>query len=371
MHSALPGTVTEPTRICYLHLKTNPTVTIICNMRSKKNGISKRKSKPNLLKKKKGPRGGVTHPFPVKLHALLDNNPHEEIISWQPHGRAFLLHSPDEFQKVIMPKHFKQTKIPSFTRQLNLYGFNRLTSGPDKGAYYHDLFMRGRAELCTQMLRTRVKGKFKKVDPQSEPNFYAMPIISPQVYKIEYGDTTKDHTTKSPNSRQVKKKKKKSRQEGPIPRSDYKNVDDPTFSPISVVNYPPPCYEGRHLTRPHFLEHPYHMGGQELPLVPKIFAQNQQFSIHTQSSNSAFDRPFSYATPPYRPTSRHNHSMQSHRSYQIQTLDESLNDLSMFPDPLAQDDDFVLDEETDFQILDDNSFSCPGDIARSFDMHET
>lgn len=55
-------------------------------------------------------------------------------------------------------RFFKQSKFTSFQRQLNLYGFQRVTSGRDRQAYYHPLLLRGRPDLCRLMLRTRVKG---------------------------------------------------------------------------------------------------------------------------------------------------------------------------------------------------------------------
>lgn len=128
-------------------------------------------------KPRKGPRGGVATPFPLKLHNLLDSNQWSDIISWQPHGRCFLLHKPKEFLSEVMPQNFRQTKLTSFQRQLNLYGFCRLTSGRDKGGYYHELFLRGKPLLCQRMVRMRIKGTRIKAasSPETEPNFYAMP----------------------------------------------------------------------------------------------------------------------------------------------------------------------------------------------------
>jgi hypothetical protein len=82
--------------------------------------------------------------FPEKLHVLLtlaetDNNLHS-IISFSPHGRAFLVHNIKRFCDETAPLHFQRLgQWKSFTRQLNLYGFIRIPHGPDAGAYYHPL----------------------------------------------------------------------------------------------------------------------------------------------------------------------------------------------------------------------------------------
>lgn len=71
---------------------------------------------------------------------------------------------------------FAQSKLTSFQRQLSLYGFARLTQGKDQGAYYHELFLRGRPDLVHDIVRTRVKGTGCKApsSPETEPDFYAM-----------------------------------------------------------------------------------------------------------------------------------------------------------------------------------------------------
>ena len=128
-------------------------------------------------------RGGVTEPFPEKLHRMLveiekDGNAH--IISFFPHGRAFGIHDTDKFEEKIMPKFYKQSRLSSFQRQLNLYGFTRVVSGPDSGGYYHELFLKGRPALCTHMRRVGIpKGvdrrKVKSAPlNKKEPDFYSM-----------------------------------------------------------------------------------------------------------------------------------------------------------------------------------------------------
>jgi len=128
---------------------------------------------PSLIKYKA--KGGVITPFPVKLHDMLDRIEADglaHVVSWQPHGRCFVVHNPKEFVNHVMPHYFKQTKIASFQRQLNLYG------GLDKGGYYHDMFLRGKASLSYDIHRKRVKGTGVRLptNPDDEPNFYAMEL---------------------------------------------------------------------------------------------------------------------------------------------------------------------------------------------------
>jgi hypothetical protein len=124
-------------------------------------------------------RGGVSISFPTKLHAVLEQVETDglsHIVSWQDHGRCFVIHRPKEFTDHVMPIYFRQTKLTSFQRQLNLYGFCRLTRGSDSGGYYHELFLRGKSVLAKRMQRTKIKGtKFKAASsPEQEPNFYTM-----------------------------------------------------------------------------------------------------------------------------------------------------------------------------------------------------
>ena len=100
-------------------------------------------------------RGGVATPFPFKLHEMLsrvEDDGFADIVSWQPHGRCFVVHKPKQFVE-ILPRYFALSKISSFQRQLNLYGFQRLTRGDDRGGYYHELFLRGMIHLAHRIPR--------------------------------------------------------------------------------------------------------------------------------------------------------------------------------------------------------------------------
>jgi len=128
-------------------------------------------------------RGGITTPFPMQLHDMLqhaEGRGYSDVVSWQPHGRAFHVHDPARFVGEVMPMFFRQTRMSSFQRQLSLYGFLRLTrKGEDHGGYYHELFLRGMPHLCHRMQRTRIKGYWvrQSSSPETEPDFSKMSVV--------------------------------------------------------------------------------------------------------------------------------------------------------------------------------------------------
>ena len=96
--------------------------------------------------------------FPFKLHDMLlaaEQEGFTSVVSWLPMQDAFRVHITDEFAEKILPRFFNQSKYKSFQKQLNVWGFVRITKGPDRGGYKHTLFVRGKKALCTQMSRRK------------------------------------------------------------------------------------------------------------------------------------------------------------------------------------------------------------------------
>lgn len=121
---------------------------------------------------------GDCHNFPITLHFMLsdvERGGFSDVVSWQPHGRCFVIHEAKVFVLQILPQWFRQSKFASFQRQLNIYGFKRLTTGPDRGGYYHEFFLRGKIFLANRIFRMKIKGTGprKKSSPEDEPNFYS------------------------------------------------------------------------------------------------------------------------------------------------------------------------------------------------------
>eukprot|EP00551_Chaetoceros_affinis_P011142 CAMPEP_0203667348 /NCGR_PEP_ID=MMETSP0090-20130426/4186_1 /ASSEMBLY_ACC=CAM_ASM_001088 /TAXON_ID=426623 /ORGANISM="Chaetoceros affinis, Strain CCMP159" /LENGTH=561 /DNA_ID=CAMNT_0050531469 /DNA_START=127 /DNA_END=1812 /DNA_ORIENTATION=- len=104
--------------------------------------------------------------FPVRLHDLLSkpsfarsentviNMDHiSSVITWLPHGRAWIVRDGFRFTKCIAMTHFNFTHYKSFLRQVTAWGFTRIEKGPDSGSYYHPLFLRGMPHLTKFMRR--------------------------------------------------------------------------------------------------------------------------------------------------------------------------------------------------------------------------
>lgn len=96
----------------------------------------------------------VRQPFPFKVYEMLehaDANGFADIVSWNKEGNGFMVHNKERFTKEIVPKYYNQTRYKSFQRQLSLYGFQRTTTGANKGLRYHEKLRRGMKHLCREM----------------------------------------------------------------------------------------------------------------------------------------------------------------------------------------------------------------------------
>ena len=121
--------------------------------------------------------------FPARLHDLLSHDEDiSNIITWLPHGRSWIVLDKKEFLKKVAPSHFQISKFESFTRQVNGWGFKRITQGPDINSYYHELFLRGMPHLIQWMKRSTSSGPGRRKirsDPREEPDFYAISQMYP------------------------------------------------------------------------------------------------------------------------------------------------------------------------------------------------
>ncbi|KAI8816527.1 HSF-type DNA-binding-domain-containing protein [Fimicolochytrium jonesii] len=63
--------------------------------------------------------------FVQKLHRILEDESHANLIRWSPCGTSFLVIDCPGFAQKVLPRVFKHNNYTSFVRQLNLYGFHK------------------------------------------------------------------------------------------------------------------------------------------------------------------------------------------------------------------------------------------------------
>lgn len=117
--------------------------------------MEQQQHEPTTKREKRRARQSSDTMFPGKLHSMLtycESSNLEFIVSWCRDGTAFMVHRPDDLLQLL--KHFfGQTKYRSFTRQLNMWFFEREEYGPYKGAFHHPYFRKDDKSLCSKMSR--------------------------------------------------------------------------------------------------------------------------------------------------------------------------------------------------------------------------
>ena len=148
---------------------------------------------------------GTDSNFPAKLHHILSRQDLAHIITWLPHGRSWRLVDRQAFMNQVMPKYFSHSNYASFARQVNGWGFKRMSrKGTDYGSYYHELFLRGMPHVAKRMRRPLKIGKKACPDPNKEPNLgeisknHPLPKLAPQKSVPDFTFTNKKVSTTGP-----------------------------------------------------------------------------------------------------------------------------------------------------------------------------
>ena len=99
--------------------------------------------------------------FVAKLWALVNDSSCDDLIAWDSSGNSFHVYDQSRFARETLPCYFKHNNFASFIRQLNMYGFRKLSTiehgslknERDDIEFAHPHFIRGQESLLDYIKR--------------------------------------------------------------------------------------------------------------------------------------------------------------------------------------------------------------------------
>ncbi|CAN0492191.1 unnamed protein product, partial [Hapterophycus canaliculatus] len=134
----------------------------------------------------------------------------------------------------VLGRFFKQDKFSSFQRQLNLYGFRKITKGSESGSYQHPHFRRGERTTLLTIRRSTKASPARVVVPVSPASTGAG--TPPPAVPLSSGTSSS-----SGGSGSGGKNTKNSHHNSNSNSNDNDNVSATNEQPRSATPSPPPA----------------------------------------------------------------------------------------------------------------------------------
>ena len=101
------------------------------------------------------PAKKIPNSFILKTFQMLDKDKFDRIIRWTSEGLSFIIIDLDAFNNTVLPLYFKHKNISTFVRQLNMYGFHKISD--QSLEFSHPLFQKSDKSLLIRIYRKTVE----------------------------------------------------------------------------------------------------------------------------------------------------------------------------------------------------------------------
>lgn len=99
--------------------------------------------------------------FLGKLWKMVNDPATDHLICWSPAGNSFIIQNQAQFWYELLPLYYKHNNMSSFVRQLNMYGFHKMSTvengtmdaDKDENQFYHPYFQKEQPELLVNIKR--------------------------------------------------------------------------------------------------------------------------------------------------------------------------------------------------------------------------
>ncbi|GAA6021121.1 hypothetical protein JCM10207_003376 [Rhodosporidiobolus poonsookiae] len=140
--------------------------------------VASSSAKKSLAPPKKLANQGANSSFVCKLYDMLADSSIQHLIAFTESGDGFIVYDKDKLVTEAFPQYYRSTKYSSFTRQLHMYGFKRVTNA-EGSMWHHKEFRRGAAHNWRRVLHENSDAAKNKKTRKLSSRLKPQPPTSP------------------------------------------------------------------------------------------------------------------------------------------------------------------------------------------------